>query len=160
VLTHLNLIHSVLHYRHGLACARASAPCWPCRLARDGLVALILAMAGVGGSVVLLADFKAAAALALVARERVTYTLMVPAMYALWLREPALRDRSLLAAAGGLRRRADGERHHRRPAGQLPGHPPVQRLWFHRTASPATMTPPGSDVLERSASRCPAPTSA
>ncbi|HET8748418.1 MAG TPA: long-chain fatty acid--CoA ligase, partial [Ramlibacter sp.] len=106
VLTHFNLIHSVLHYRHALGlrageCGLLAVP----GSHVTGLVALILAMAGVGGSVVLLADFKAAASLALVARERITYTLMVPAMYALWLREPALQETDLsslrLAGFGG-----------------------------------------------------------
>ena len=150
VLTHLNLIHSVLHYRHGLGlrareCALLAVP----GSHVTGLVALILAMAGVGGSVVLLADFKAAAALALVARERVTYTLMVPAMYALWLREPALpgTDLSSLRLAGfggapmasatiaGLR-------------ASCPGIRLFNAYGSTETASPATMTPPGSDVLE------------
>ncbi|GAB3774347.1 class I adenylate-forming enzyme family protein [Ramlibacter monticola] len=150
VLAHLNLVHSVLHYRHGLGlrageCGLLAVP----GSHVTGLVALILAMAGVGGSVVLLADFKAAASLALVARERVTYTLMVPAMYALWLRDPALRGTDLsslrLAGFGGAPMAPatiEGLR------ASCPGIRLFNAYGSTETASPATMTPPGSDVLE------------
>jgi long-chain acyl-CoA synthetase len=150
VLTHLNLVHSVLHYRHGLGlrageCGLLAVP----GSHVTGLVALILAMAGVGGSVVLLADFKAADALALVARERVSYTLMVPAMYALWLREPALRQADLsslrLAGFGGAPMAGatiEGLR------ASCPGIRLFNAYGSTETSSPATMTPPGSDRLE------------
>ena len=150
VLTHLNLIHSVLHYRHALGLRQGE-----CGLLAvpgshvTGLVALVLAMAGVAGSVVLLAEFKAAACLALVARERVSYTLMVPAMYALWLREPALRDTDLsslrLAGFGGAPMAAatiEGLR------ANCPGIRLFNAYGSTETSSPATMTPPGSDRLE------------
>ncbi|MEJ8835123.1 class I adenylate-forming enzyme family protein [Ramlibacter sp. AN1133] len=150
VLTHFNLIHSVLHYRHGLGlrageCGLLAVP----GSHVTGLVALVLAMAGVAGSVVLLADFKAAASLALVARERVTYTLMVPAMYALWLREPALRETDLsslrLAGFGGAPMAPatiEGLR------ASCPGIRLFNAYGSTETSSPATMTPPGSQVLE------------
>jgi long-chain acyl-CoA synthetase len=150
VLTHLNLIHSVLHYRHGLGlrpgeCGLLAVP----GSHVTGLVALILAMAGVAGSVVLLADFKAAASLALVARERVSYTLMVPAMYALWLREPALQQTDLsslrLAGFGGAPMAPatiEGLR------SSCPGIRLFNAYGSTETSSPATMTPPGSGLLE------------
>ena len=150
VLTHFNLIHSVLHYKHALGlrageCGLLAVPASHV----TGLVALILAMAGVGGSVVLLAEFKAAASLALVARERVSYTLMVPAMYALWLREPALHETDLsslrLAGFGGAPMAPatiEGLRQN------CPGIRLFNAYGSTETSSPATMTPPGSGVLE------------
>jgi long-chain acyl-CoA synthetase len=150
VLTHLNLIHSVLHYRHVLGlragdCGLLAVPASHV----TGLVALVLAMAGVGGSVVLLAEFKAAASLALVARERVSYTLMVPAMYALWLREPALRETDLsslrLAGFGGAPMAPatiDGLRT------SCPSIRLFNAYGSTETSSPATMTPAGSVRLE------------
>lgn len=150
VLTHLNLIHSVLHYQHALGLRRGE-----CGLLAvpgshvTGLVALVLAMAGVGGSVVLLAEFHAGASLALVARERVSYTLMVPAMYALWLREPALRDTDLsslrLAGFGGAPMAAatiEGLR------ANCPGIRLFNAYGSTETSSPATLTPAGSERLE------------
>jgi long-chain acyl-CoA synthetase len=150
VLTHLNLVHSVLHYEHALGLRGGERGLLAVPASHvTGLVALILAMAGVGGCVVLLADFKAAASLALVARERVSYTLMVPAMYALWLREETLQrtDLSTLRLAGfggapmapatieGLRVNCPGIRL-------------FNAYGSTETSSPTTMTPPGSDVLE------------
>jgi long-chain acyl-CoA synthetase len=149
VLTHVNLIHSVLHYRHALGlrageCGLLAVPASHV----TGLVALILAMAGVAGSVVLLPDFKAAASLALVARERVSYTLMVPAMYALWLREPSLQDTDLsslrLAGFGGAPMAPatiDGLR------ANCPGIRLFNAYGSTETSSPATLTPPGSEYL-------------
>ena len=145
VLTHFNLVHSVLHYRHclGLRPGERGLLAVPASHV-TGLVALILAMAGAGGSVVLLADFKAAASLALVARERVSYTLMVPAMYALWLREPSLRETDLsslrLAGFGGAPMAPatiEGLR------GNCPGIRLFNAYGSTETSSPATMTPPG-----------------
>jgi O-succinylbenzoic acid--CoA ligase len=149
VLTHLNLVHSVLHYRHGLGLRAGDRALLAVPASHvTGLVALILAMAGVGGAVVLLADFKAAASLALVARERVSYTLMVPAMYALWLREPSLRGTDLsslrLAGFGGAPMAPatiDGLREN------CPGIRLFNAYGATETASPATMTPPGSQEL-------------
>ncbi|HEY0822300.1 MAG TPA: long-chain fatty acid--CoA ligase, partial [Ramlibacter sp.] len=150
VLTHLNLVHSVLHYRHALGlrageCGLLAVPASHV----TGLVALVLAMAGVGGSVVLLADFKAAASLALVARERVSYTLMVPAMYALWLREPALQETELsslrLAGFGGAPMAPATIAGLRR---NCPGIRLFNAYGSTETSSPTTMPPPGSAVLE------------
>jgi O-succinylbenzoic acid--CoA ligase len=150
VLTHLNLIHSVLHYRQqlGLGAADRGLLAVPASHV-TGLVALVLAMAGCGGALVLLREFKAAPSLALCARERVTYTLMVPAMYALWLREPSLGQAALsaLRVAGfggapmapatieGLQRNCPGIRL-------------FNAYGSTETSSPATMTPQGGTRLD------------
>ena len=91
MLTHLGIVHSVVHF----------ARCWA--LTEDertmlavpashvtGLVSLLLTTVYVGGCTVVLPAFKARDFLALAAAERITYTLMVPAMYLLCLREPAV----------------------------------------------------------------------
>jgi long-chain acyl-CoA synthetase len=150
VLTHLNLIHSVLHYRHGLVLRPGERGLLAVPASHvTGLVALVLAMAGVGGAVVLLAEFKAASSLALVARERVSYTLMVPAMYALWLREATLAQTDLtslrLAGFGGAPMAGATIEGLRR---NCPGIRLFNAYGSTETASPATMTPPGSDRLE------------
>ena len=90
MLTHLNIAHSVLHYR---ACMRLTAAdrsvlAVPASHV-TGLVAIILAMFAVGGCVITLREFKARAFLELAARERMTHTLVVPAMYHLCLLDPA-----------------------------------------------------------------------
>lgn len=89
MLTHFNLAHSVLHYQ---ACMKLemndrSALAVPASHV-TGLVAIILAMVHVGGTVVVVPAFKAPDFVDLIERERITHTLMVPAMYLLCLMAP------------------------------------------------------------------------
>jgi len=86
MLTHFNIAHSVLHYQ---ACMRLhagdrSALAVPASHV-TGLIAIILAMVQVGGTVVIVPAFKAPDFIRLLAAEHVTHTLMVPAMYTLCL---------------------------------------------------------------------------
>jgi len=98
MLTHRNLVHSVLHYQ---ACMRLgpddrSALAVPASHV-TGLVAVILAMLGVGGCTVVVPAFKAGAFIGLMAAERITHTLMVPAMYNLCLLQPGFASADLAA---------------------------------------------------------------
>ena len=95
-LTHFNLAHSVLHYQ---ACMKLrtddrSALAVPASHV-TGLVAIILSMVNVGGTVVIVPAFKAADFVGLMERERITHTLMVPAMYTLCLMTPDFAQRDL-----------------------------------------------------------------
>ena len=96
MLTQLGIVHSVLHYiaAMGLNDQDRSLLAVPATHV-TGLIANVAAMAGAGGTLVLMADFKAAAFLDLAEAERVTHTLMVPAMYTLLLREPDFARRKL-----------------------------------------------------------------
>ena len=96
MLTHCNIVHSVLHYR---ACmqlrpADRSALAVPASHV-TGLIAVILSMLHVGGAVVIVPTFRAEGFIALMAAERVTHTLMVPAMYNLCLLHPSFADARL-----------------------------------------------------------------
>ena len=62
-----------------------------------GLVAIIVAMWQTGGATVLMSEFKAPAFLALAARERITHTVLVPAMYNLCLLQPDFAEHDLSA---------------------------------------------------------------
>jgi len=62
-----------------------------------GLIALIAVMVHVAGTLVIVPEFKAAAFVQLAARERITYSLMVPAMYQLCLMQPEFRTLDLSA---------------------------------------------------------------
>jgi acyl-CoA synthetase (AMP-forming)/AMP-acid ligase II len=53
-----------------------------------GVVANIMTMVRCAGALIIMAEFKAAEYLKMAARERVTYTVMVPAMYNLCLLQP------------------------------------------------------------------------
>ena len=150
VLAHLNLVHSVLHYRHALGLhARDRALLAVPASHVTGLVAIVLAMAGVGGTVVVLREFKAPNCLALLESEKISYTLMVPAMYALCLLENNLAQTNLgswrLAGFGGapmppstidaLRRHSTGIRL-------------FNAYGATETTSPATLTPSGCEQLD------------
>jgi len=98
MLTHLAIVHSALHYE---TCMRLtaddrSALAVPASHV-TGLIANIAAMWRVGGTVVVVPEFKAEAFIDLLARERVTHTLMVPAMYRLCLMSDALARADLSA---------------------------------------------------------------
>jgi len=89
MLTHLNLIHSVMHFEHCMEFGSGERALLAVPASHvTGLVAIILAMLRVGGCVLMLREFKARAFLKLANRERMTYTLVVPAIYNLCLREP------------------------------------------------------------------------
>lgn len=98
MLTHLSVAHSVLHFE---ACMRLqpddrSALAVPASHV-TGLIAIIAAMWHVGGAVVIVPEFKADDFVRLMARERVSHTLMVPAMYQLCLRCEAFGTEDLSA---------------------------------------------------------------
>jgi long-chain acyl-CoA synthetase len=89
MLTHLNVVHSALH----LALSMEFAPGDRSLLAVPashvtGLIANISTALIRGGAIVVLRTFKAADCLRLMQDRRVTHTLIVPAMYNLFLRDP------------------------------------------------------------------------
>lgn len=98
MLSHLNIIHSALHYEFCMDLTEydRSAMAVPASHV-TGLIAMIMAMLRVGGAVVIVSSFKARAFLALAAAQRITHTILVPAMYQLCLLEADL-DRHDLGA--------------------------------------------------------------
>lgn len=106
MLTHLGAIHSCLHWRDafGLGDAERTLVCVPWAHV-SGLCGVIIPFLYLGGTLVMLPEFKRRTALELAARERITHALMVPAMYGLCLLEPDLADFDLkswrIAAYGG-----------------------------------------------------------
>jgi len=89
MLTHTNIAHSVLHFEYGMALTHEDTAALAVPASHvTGLIAIIAAMVHVAGAVIILREFKAASFLAAAVQEQMTYTLMVPAMYNLCLREP------------------------------------------------------------------------
>lgn len=88
-LTHLGIVHSAMHYETamGLTALDSSIAAVPLSHV-TGLVALVATMVRCAAKLVIMPAFKAADFLALAARERMTHTLMVPAMYKLCLIQP------------------------------------------------------------------------
>ncbi len=145
VLTHLNIVHSVLHYEAcmGLHEGDRSALAVPASHV-TGLIATIASMLHVGGAIVIVPEFKASTFVELMARERVTHTLMVPAMYNLCLRVPDLAAHDLshwrIGGYGGAPMPVatiDAL------AGRVPGLVLINAYGATETTSPATMMPAG-----------------
>jgi long-chain acyl-CoA synthetase len=145
MLTHRNIVHSVLHYQ---ACMRLN-PGDRAALAVPashvtGLIAVIAALLHVGGTVVVVPAFKADAFIVLLANERITHTMMVPAMYNLCLLQPgfaqARLERWRVGAYGGAPMPVatiDAL------GAQVPGLTLINAYGATETTSPATMMPMG-----------------
>jgi long-chain acyl-CoA synthetase len=106
MVTHLGIIHSALNFEAclGLRCGERAILTVPASHV-TGLVAVLFAMLRCGGCTVMMRAFKAHDFLALAAVERLTYTIMVPAQYALCLIQPDLGEFDLaswrIGAFGG-----------------------------------------------------------
>lgn len=106
MLTQLSIVHSSMHYQIAMGlgpadCAIAAVPLSHV----TGLVALITTMVRCAGKLVVMPAFKAADFLVLAAREGMTHSLMVPAMYNLCLLCPDFAEYDLsrwrIGAYGG-----------------------------------------------------------
>src|SRR5262245_39845317 len=89
MLAHCNIIHSSMVFVSCLQLTEADRSIAAVPLGHvTGVVANITTMIRCGGALIIMPEFKAADYLKLAARERVTYTVMVPAMYNLCLLQP------------------------------------------------------------------------
>ncbi len=143
MLTHLNLVHSALHFRYsmGLGAGERSLMAVPASHV-TGVVAIILAMWDAGGCIVVMPEFKAARFIALAARERITHTILVPAMYNLVLMQPDFESADLSAwRIGGYGGAPMPEPTIRALAQRLPGLGLVNAYGATECTSPATLLP-------------------
>lgn len=86
MLSHLNIVHSVLHYAQALGLDERVRAGVAVPLSHvTGLVALMAVALGLGGTLIVFPHFKAAEFLPQAAAQRMSYTIMVPAMYKLCL---------------------------------------------------------------------------
>ncbi|MEA2908025.1 MAG: hypothetical protein QOJ15_106 [Bradyrhizobium sp.] len=89
MLAHCNIIHSAMVFVSCLQLTAADRSIAAVPLAHvTGVVANIMTMVRCAGALIIMAEFKAAEYLKVAARERVSYTVMVPAMYNLCLLQP------------------------------------------------------------------------
>ncbi len=89
-LAHLNVVHSLMHHAGNLGLGPDDRSVVAVPLSHvTGVMCGVLAPLCTGGTLVLLPHFKAREFLPLAAEVRMTYTIMVPAMYNLCLREEA-----------------------------------------------------------------------
>ena len=145
MLTHLNIAHSVLHYQAGmrLTADDRSALAVPASHV-TGLIAIIAAMVQVGGTVVIVPAFKTPDFIALMAQERITHTLMVPAMYTLCLLAPEFARHDLSRwRIGGYGGAPMPVATIDQLAQRLPGLVLLNAYGATETTSPTTMMPAG-----------------
>jgi acyl-CoA synthetase (AMP-forming)/AMP-acid ligase II len=96
MLTQLSMVMSALHYEYCLGMTDRDRALMAVPATHvTGLVAILLTMVRSGGATIFQTVFKAADFLALAAKERMTYTLMVPAMYNLCLLQASFDDYDL-----------------------------------------------------------------
>ena len=98
MLTHLGIVHSSMHYAiaMGLTAFDVSIAAVPLSHV-TGLVAMVATMVHCAGKLVIMPAFKAADFLEMASRERMTHTLMVPAMYKLCQLQPDFERHDLSA---------------------------------------------------------------
>lgn len=151
MLTHLNIAHSVMHFVHAMSLGESDRSIVAVPLSHvTGLVAQLYTMLHARGCAVLMTQFKAAEFARLAAAERITHTIMVPAMYNLCLLLPDLQAHDLSAwrigAYGGASMPTatiEGI------AARLPGLTLMNAYGATETCSPATIMPPGMTAEHR-----------
>jgi long-chain acyl-CoA synthetase len=148
MLSHLGIVHSSMHYalHMRLGPEERSALAVPASHV-TGLVAMITTMWLTGGALVVVPQFKAPEFLALAARERITHTILVPAMYALCLLQPDFDTHDLSAWRIGAYGGAPMPRSTIEAlAAKLPGMTPMNAYGSTETTSPATLMPIGEQA--------------
>ena len=151
MLTHFSTIHSVIHYKWVMELAEEDR----CLLAVPmshvtGVIALIDTMVHCAGTLVIMPAFKATDFIDIAARHRITYSLIVPAMFNLCLLAPNF-DRADLSAwrvsgyGGAIMPEVTVER----IAEKLPRLKLINCYGSTETTSPAVFMPPEEAVARK-----------
>jgi acyl-CoA synthetase (AMP-forming)/AMP-acid ligase II len=145
MLTHLGMVHAAISFGRCLGLSEQDRTMLAVPASHvTGLIAIHLATLNVGGCVLLLRNFKARAFLELAARERMTYTLVVPAIYMLCLLDPEFERFDLSAwRVGGFGGAPMPEATIETLARKLPGLNLVNAYGATETTSPTTIMPFG-----------------
>lgn len=152
MLTHLNIVHSTMHYESTMALSMADRCAAVVPLSHvTGLVALLLLSVRIAGTLLVVPVFKAKDFIKFAEQERMTCTVMVPAMYNLCLLQEDFASHDLSAwrvgAYGGAPMpTATIETLARR----LPNLVLINAYGSTETTSPATIIPPGQTAFHSS----------
>ncbi|WP_374632343.1 class I adenylate-forming enzyme family protein [Ferrovibrio sp.] len=96
MLTHLNIVHSTQHFQRCMQLTATDRSLLAVPGSHvTGLIAIIMTMWQVGGATVIVPEFKAREFAPLAGAERITHTILVPAMYNLCLMQPDFTDHDL-----------------------------------------------------------------
>jgi long-chain acyl-CoA synthetase len=144
MLAHMNIVHSALHFQYcmGLTPADRSLLAVPASHV-TGLIAIIVTAWQGGGAVIMVSEFKARDFLPLAAKERLTHTIMVPAMYNLCLLQPDFGQHDLSSwRVGGYGGAPMPQATIAALAQKLPQLGLMNAYGATETTSPTTMMPP------------------
>jgi acyl-CoA synthetase (AMP-forming)/AMP-acid ligase II len=144
MLAHCNIIHSAMIYEACMELTEADRSIAAVPLAHvTGVVANIMSMARCAGTLIIVAEFKAADYLKVAARERVTQTVMVPAMYNLCLLQADFGSYDLSAwRIGGYGGAPMPIATIEKLAVKVPGLKLINAYGSTETTSPSTIMPP------------------
>ncbi len=144
MLAHLGIVHSVMHFESCMALTQADRAIVAVPMSHvTGVIALIGAMVRAAATLIIMPAFKASEFLELAAAERMTHSLMVPAMYNLCLLDPGF-DASRFPhwRVGGYGGAPMAPATIARFAETLPGLQLMNAYGSTETTSPVTMMPP------------------
>jgi len=159
MLTHLGICHSVIHYEccMGLTANDRAVVAVPMSHV-TGVIALTAAMVRAAATLIVMANFKATDFLELAARERMTHSLMVPAMYNLCLLDPAFDERRYATwRVGGYGGAPMPPATIARFAEKLPNLNLMNAYGATETTSPVTMMPPSETAARPDSVGCAVP---
>jgi acyl-CoA synthetase (AMP-forming)/AMP-acid ligase II len=144
MLAHCNVIHSAMVYETCMELTSADRSIAAVPLAHvTGVVANIMSMLRCAGTLIIVAEFKTADYLKIAARERVTQTVMVPAMYNLCLLQADFDSYDLSAwRIGGYGGAPMPIATIEKLAVKLPSLKLINAYGSTETASPSTVMPP------------------
>ena len=159
MLTHLGICHSALHYEAcmGLNASDRALAAVPLSHV-TGVIALIAAMTRAAAALIVMPSFKAREFLGLAAREGMTHSLMVPAMYNLCLLEPSFAEANLAAwRVGGYGGAPMAPATIARFAEKLPNLKLMNAYGSTETTSPVTIMPPSQTAARPDSVGCAVP---
>ena len=151
MLTHFNIAHSVLHYVSTMELTEEDRGLLAVPMSHvTGLIALVDTMIHCAGTLVVMPTFKANEFIDLAARHRITYSLIVPAMFNLCLLAPNLDEADLSAwRVSGFGGAIMPEATLERIAAKLPDLKLLNCYGSTETTSPATIMPPEETVARK-----------
>jgi long-chain acyl-CoA synthetase len=151
MLTHLGIAHSVIHYRVTMGLTEDDRGLLAVPMSHvTGLIALVHAMVHCAATQVVMPAFKASDFIDLASRHRITYSLIVPAMFSLCLLAPNLEKADLSrwrvsGYGGAIMPEATLER----IAERLPKLKLLNCYGATETTSPAAIMPPEHAVARK-----------
>jgi acyl-CoA synthetase (AMP-forming)/AMP-acid ligase II len=144
MLAHCNIVHSAMIYEACMELTSADRSIAAVPLAHvTGVVANIMSMARCAGTLIIVVEFKAADYLKIASRERVTQTVMVPAMYNLCLLQADFDSYDLSAwRIGGYGGAPMPIATIEKLSAKIPGLKLINAYGSTETTSPSTIMPP------------------